>query len=101
VACQVSDALIFTTENTEDTEMIEHKQLTEEIIGAAIEVHREFGPGLLELAYEAAMAYELTNRNIAFERQSPLSIQYKSVVFAAGYRVDFHHREHRGHGDGD
>jgi GxxExxY protein len=68
---------------------IEHKQLTEEIIGAAIEVHRELGPGLLESAYEAAMAYEFMQRNVAFERQCPLPLQYKSVVIEVGYRLDF------------
>ncbi len=77
----------FTTENTEDTEM-ETDQLTEQIIGAAIEVHRELGPGLLESAYEAALAYELTLRGLVFERQAALPVHYKGLMIEVGYRLD-------------
>ncbi len=62
--------------------------LTERIIGAAIEVHRQTGPGLLESAYEACLAYELTGRGIAFERQKELPLHYKGVQIDAGFRID-------------
>ncbi len=64
-------------------------QLTHEIIGAAIEVHRVLGPGLLESAYEECPARELTLRNIKFERQKPLPVVYKEVKLDCGYRLDF------------
>jgi GxxExxY protein len=67
---------------------IAYRELTEEIIGAAIEVHRELGPGLLESAYEAALAYELTKRGVAFERQAALPVHYKDVLIEIGYRLD-------------
>jgi GxxExxY protein len=63
-------------------------KLTEQIIGAAIEVHRELGPGLLESTYEAALAYELTLRGVPFERQAALPIKYKGVLMEIGYRLD-------------
>ena len=64
------------------------KELTERIIGAAIEVHRALGPGLLESAYESCLCYELVQRDISFERQKPLPIQYKDVRIDCGYRTD-------------
>ena len=63
--------------------------LTEKIIGAAIEVHKALGPGLLESAYELCLAHELSLRNIFFERQVPLPITYKSLPLDCGYRLDF------------
>jgi len=62
--------------------------ISEAVIGAAIEVHRESGPGLLESAYESCLAYELHLRGLAVERQKVLPIQYKSVLVEQGYRVD-------------
>lgn len=59
------------------------------VIGAAIEVHRELGPGLLEAAYEECLAHELHLRGIGFERQKPISICYKGVMVDAGFRLDF------------
>lgn len=59
------------------------------IIGAAIEVHRQLGPGLLESAYEYALAYEFTRRSILFEQQKPLLIMYKDVPLNTEYRLDF------------
>lgn len=59
------------------------------IIGAAIEVHKHLGPGLLESAYEEPMAHELTLRSIPFERQKPLPVVYKGVRLESGYRLDF------------
>ena len=62
--------------------------LTEKIIGLAIEVHKEQGPGLLESAYEECLCYELKEHGIPFERQKPLPVSYKSVKLEAGYRLD-------------
>ncbi len=63
-------------------------QLTGIVIGAAIEVHRTIGPGLLESAYEECLCRELELRNISFERQKPLSLEYKGVRMDCGYRID-------------
>jgi len=63
-------------------------ELTEKIIGAAIEVHRELGPGLLESAYEACLSLELLNRGLKIERQKPMPLNYKGVPVGTGYRVD-------------
>ena len=63
-------------------------QLTETIIGAAIEVHRALGPGLLESAYEACLAFELTQRGLKVEQQKPLPIIYREVNLDCGYRPD-------------
>jgi GxxExxY protein len=62
--------------------------LTGEVIGAAIEVHKHLGPGLLESAYEECLCYELRSREIAYERQKPLPINYKQVRLDCGYRRD-------------
>lgn len=62
--------------------------ITEQIIGAAIEVHRELGPGLLESAYEACLVYELAQRGLKVERQKALPVRYKDVNLDAGYRLD-------------
>ena len=59
------------------------------IIGAAIEVHRILGPGLLESAYEQSLAHELSLRQIPFERQLALPLHYKGVPLDCGYRLDF------------
>ncbi|MBY0526461.1 MAG: GxxExxY protein [Gemmataceae bacterium] len=63
-------------------------ELSGRIIGAAIEVHRELGPGLLESAYEACLCHELTVRDIPFERQVPLPIVYKGLEIDCAYRLD-------------
>ncbi len=62
--------------------------LTGEIIGAAIEVHRALGPGLLESAYEECLCHELTLRGVAFQRQVPLPLAYKGTQLDCGYRLD-------------
>lgn len=64
-------------------------EITEAIIGGAIEVHRALGPGLLESAYEECLARELDLRHIPFERQKPLPLTYKGATLDCGYRVDF------------
>jgi len=68
--------------------MLYEKNLTEEIIGAVIEVHRHLGPGLLESTYEECLCYEFKLRNISFERQKPIPIEYKDSSLDCGYRVD-------------
>ncbi|MBP7570917.1 MAG: GxxExxY protein [Acidobacteria bacterium] len=62
--------------------------LTKEIIGAAIEVHRALGPGLLESAYEECLSCELRLRGVPFERQHPLPLRYKGMQLDCGYRLD-------------
>ncbi|MFM1919411.1 MAG: hypothetical protein RLZZ303_1045 [Candidatus Hydrogenedentota bacterium] len=62
--------------------------LTHEVIGAAIEVHRHLGPGLLESTYESCLARELEIRHVSFERQVPLPVSYKGVALECGYRLD-------------
>ncbi|MCE7042099.1 GxxExxY protein [Dyadobacter sp. CY312] len=63
--------------------------LTGEIIGCCIEIHRELGPGMLESAYEECLAYELTKAGLLFERQKPIPIRYKEIDIEYGYRMDF------------
>ena len=65
------------------------KELTHEIIGAAIEVHRILGPGLLESVYENCLAREFNLRNIPFEIEKPLPVEYKVEFVDCGYRLDF------------
>ena len=65
------------------------KELTEKIIGAAIEVHKTLGPGLLESAYEECLAHEMKLHSLGFERQVPLPVAYKDVKLDCGYRLDF------------
>jgi GxxExxY protein len=69
-------------------ELDELNKITEATIGAAIDVHRALGPGLLESAYQACLAYELIERGRKVEQQKPLPIVYKSVQLDAGYRLD-------------
>jgi GxxExxY protein len=63
-------------------------ELTGKVIGAAIEVHKTLGPGLLESTYEECLSFELGRRGIPFERQKELPIQYKEVKLDCGYRID-------------
>ena len=63
-------------------------EVTEHVIGAAIEVHRHLGPGLLESAYEECLCHEMSLRGIPFERQRPLPVEYKGVKLDCGYRLD-------------
>jgi GxxExxY protein len=63
-------------------------EITGKVIGAAIEVHKSLGPGLLESAYEECLCYELQLRNIAYERQRPLPVKYKGKRLDCGYRMD-------------
>jgi GxxExxY protein len=67
---------------------VEDNELTEATIGAAIEVHRELGPGLLESAYAQCLARELTLRGIDFSMEKPLPVEYKGIKLDCGYRID-------------
>jgi len=66
-----------------------YKDLTEKIIGAAFEVHRELGPGFLEYVYEEALSYELKLREIIFKRQEELDLYYKDMLIPRKYTPDF------------
>jgi GxxExxY protein len=68
--------------------VIVERDLTERIIGAAIEVHRALGPGLLESAYEQCFCYELGLCGLKLERQLDLPLFYKDIEVSCGYRVD-------------
>ena len=59
------------------------------VIGCAIEVHKELGPGLLESAYEECLAYELEKASLRFERQKPVRLKYKTLELDCGYRLEF------------
>ena len=63
-------------------------KITETIIGAAIDVHRALGPGLLESAYEACMVYDLIQVGMKVEQQKPLPVVYRGVKLECGYRLD-------------
>ncbi|MBL0126712.1 MAG: GxxExxY protein [Flavobacteriales bacterium] len=65
-----------------------HNELTEAIIGAAIEVHRELGPGLLESIYEECLARELSDRGVPFQRQQQIPVMYKGSPLDMGFRCD-------------
>lgn len=68
--------------------MLVGEKITEEVIGAAIEVHKTLGPGLVESAYEECLCHELHLRGIQFQRQMDLPIVYKGVKLQSGHRVD-------------
>src|SRR5688572_16240059 len=64
-------------------------QITERIIGAAIDVHRSLGPGLLESAYQACLEYDLARKGVPFVRQVALPLTYHGMRLDCGYRIDF------------
>ena len=68
--------------------MVGNEQLTNDVIGCAIEVHRELGPGLLESIYEQCLCEELIQANIPPKRQLPLAVNYKGKQLDFGYRID-------------
>jgi GxxExxY protein len=70
-------------------EVYKEQELCHRIIGAAIDVHKHLGPGLLESSYEACLAYEFGLRGIAFQRQWHQPIQYKGVLLEEGFIADF------------
>ena len=67
---------------------MELNDLTREIIGGAIAVHKQLGPGMLESAYEECLSFELKDRCLSIERQKPVPIVYKEVKLDCGYRID-------------
>ena len=69
---------------------MELNQLSYKIIKAAIKVHRELGPGLLESVYQAALSYELSKHGISHEREKSLPVQYEEIVLEVGFRCDFY-----------
>ena len=75
-------------EGTSDRHHLMEGDLTEEIIGAAVAIHRELGPGLLESAYQACMGRELSLRTIPFRSQVDLPVHYKGLLLNCGYRID-------------
>jgi len=74
--------------DTEARSKLLHEELTEKIIGAAIDVHRAPGPGLLESAYEECLWREFNLRGLTFQRQVQLPVEYKGVKLDCGYRLD-------------
>ncbi len=64
------------------------QDFTREIIGCAIEVHKNIGPGLLESAYEECLAFELTKKGLSIKRQQPTPVVYKEIKLECGYRID-------------
>ena len=74
--------------DTETQRESEKDSLTEAVIGAAIEVHRALGPGLLESAYEECLCHELGCQKIAFQRQVALPVRYKAITLDCAYRMD-------------
>jgi GxxExxY protein len=68
--------------------MLEHDALSDRIIGCAIAVHRELGPGLLESLYEEALCLELAKSGLSFNRQLELPVVYKGTLLSGSFRVD-------------
>jgi GxxExxY protein len=64
------------------------EEIFNRVIGCAIEVHRELGPGLLESTYEQCLAHELKLNGFGFRCQHPLPVEYKGLLLDCGYRVD-------------
>ena len=64
-------------------------EVSNKVIGCAIEVHRALGPGLLESAYQQCLAHELSTSDIPFSIEHPLPVEYKSIKLDCGYRADF------------
>jgi len=67
---------------------VKFDELSNKVLGCAIAVHRELGPGLLESTYEQCLAYELSRANIPFKLQVELPVKYKEIRLDCGYRID-------------
>ena len=63
-------------------------EITQKIIGCAIQVHKSLGPGLLESAYEECLSYELIKNGLSIKRQQPTPVVYKEIKLKCGYRID-------------
>ena len=83
---QLCEEILKITNQPFVEEEIDH--LTSDIIGAAIEVHRHLGPGLVESTYEACLSYELRLRRLKVEQQKSMPIIYKDVMLECGYRLE-------------
>jgi GxxExxY protein len=79
---------MLTTEHSENTEEFENNSLTDAIIGAAISVHRELGPSLLESVYEKCLAFELADQGFSVTTQKEIPVSYKNLTFDCGFRAD-------------
>ncbi len=87
MTCAITPAASVHHRGTEDTK-VDLNTITERIIGAAIEVHKVLGPGLMESACEECLCRELALRGIGVQRQLPLPVEYKGVRLDSGYRLD-------------
>jgi len=67
---------------------MEMNEITQKIIGCAIQVHKSLGPGLLESAYEECLSYELIKNSLNIKRQQPTPVVYKEIKLECGYRID-------------
>lgn len=67
---------------------MDENELSNVVIGAAIEVHKHLGPGLLEAVYRGCLAHELMERGISVEREVVMPVRYKGIEFSVGYRAD-------------
>lgn len=76
------------TYESEEANQKRDDPLTEKIIGAAIEVHRRLGPGLLESTYETCLCYELNLTGLKVKRQIPVPVFYRDIKLDSGYRID-------------
>ena len=74
--------------NRRDAETQRVNEITEKVIGACIDIHRQLGPGLLESVYEECLCYDLSILGLAFERQKDLPVAYKNVRLTCGYKID-------------
>ena len=77
-----------TTENTEDTERFPEKEITDAVLAAAITVHKELGPGLLESVYERCLGFELAERGYKVALQSEVPLIYRGLHFDSAFRAD-------------
>ncbi len=80
--------MIETQSNGATEKVFFDSDITNSIIGCAIEVHKTLGPGLLESVYESCLAFELEKSGLRFDRQMPLAVSYKGIVFDEGFRID-------------
>ncbi len=80
--------LIYHHEEHEEHEKMKFDKLSKKVLGCAIKVHRELGPGLMESTYEHCLARELSISNIKFETQVPLPVCYKGIKLRCGYKLD-------------
>jgi GxxExxY protein len=76
-------------ENRDGDSMLQEEELSEAVLGASMDVHRDLGPGLLESAYQVCVAQEFKLRGIKYRREVDLPVRYKGILLDCGYRMDF------------